>query len=197
MALLDLPLQGLNATKTFADIYPDSATFVAEYTGTSETFANPFPDVFDGDTTKMILLWSLLISRFMNSSIANYDESQFKYRLFSTIWQFAPAWQKKLDIQEKLRNLTDDEIVTGSKTISDHAYNPSTIVEGGPNPDDGIIDTINEQNKVRFVKSKIEGYSILWDMLRADVTNDFLAKFKSLFTVIVEPTTKLLYEGDD
>lgn len=196
MALLDLPLQGLNATKTFADIYPDSATFVSEYSKTSEDFQNPFPDVLETEET-IVLVWSLLTSRYMNSSIANYDETQFKFRLFSTIWQFAPAWLKRLDIQEKLRGLTEDDLITGSKTITDHAYNPSTIVEGGPNPDSGIIDTINEQNKVRFVKSKIEGYSLLWEMLRADVTNDFLAKFKSLFTVIVEPTTKLLYEGDN
>lgn len=197
MALLDLPLQGLNATQTFADIYPDSDTFLKEYNATSETFKNPFPDVFSGDASKVVILWSLLTSRYMNSSISNYDETQFKYRLFSIIWQFAPAWQKKLDIQEKLRNLTDDEIITGSKTISDHAFNPSTEVEGGPNPDSGIIETINEQNKVRLVKSKLEGYSILWDILKNDVTNDFLAKFKTLFTVIVEPTTKLLYEGDE
>lgn len=196
MALLDLPLQGLNATKTFADIYPDSATFVSEYSKTSEDFKNPFPDVLETEET-IVLVWSLLTSRYMNSSIANYDETQFKFRLFSTIWQFAPAWLKRLDIQEKLRGLTEDDLITGSKTITDHAYNPSTIVEGGPNPDSGIIDTINEQNKVRFVKSKIEGYSLLWEMLRADVTNDFLAKFKSLFTIIVEPTTKLLYEGDN
>ena len=197
MALLNLPLQGLNATQTFADIYPDSDTFLNEYNATSETFKNPFPDVFNGDISKVVLLWSLLTSRYMNSSIANFDETQFKYRLFSTIWQFAPAWQKKLDLQEKIRNLTEDEIVTGSKTISDHAFNPSTEVEGGPNPDSGIIETINEQNKVRFVKSKLEGYSSLWDILRNDVTNDFLAKFKTLFTIVVEPTTKLLYEGDE
>ena len=90
---------------------------------------------------------------------------------------------KKLDIQDKLRKLTQDDIITGTKQINDHAFNPSTIVESGPNPDSGEIETTNEQTKTRYVKSKLEGYGNLWLLLTTDVTEEFINRFKYLFKV--------------
>ncbi len=48
----------------------------------------------------------------------------------------------------------------------------------------------NTKNK----RSKIEGYALVESLLKRDVTEEFLSKFKKLFRTIVEPELPLLYE---
>lgn len=194
MSRLDEFLLGGYDTQMFSDVYPDVATFIVDYKGTGD-FANGIPTTLDDND--ITLLYYLIVARYKNSHLINTDVSQFKYRLFSIIWQFAPTWKRKVEIQDSLRKLTEDELRTGSKQINDHAFNPSTIIEDGPNPDSGELKTVNEQTKSRWVKSKLEGYSYLWDILRNDVTTEFLNKFKQLFLQVVEPIKPLLYEGDN
>ena len=70
---------------------------------------------------------TLLLAEFANSTIANRDENQFKNRLYATIFRYGPTWEKRLDIQEKVRNLTEDEISTGMKQIINKAEHPGTL----------------------------------------------------------------------
>ncbi len=63
----DLDLFGTYLTKTFKDIFPDSTTFINEYSGTE--------DITD-DSLKVT--FRLLYARFGNSSITNMDENQWK-----------------------------------------------------------------------------------------------------------------------
>lgn len=125
------------STQNFSDLYPDVTTFMADYgtLGLPKTIS---------DQNAQILFY-LLYSRYGNSPIANYDENQFKVKLQATIWQFGPTWEKRLDIQDKLRKLTDSELSTGTMTtnvstgssegtssdtgssIKNHALNPGEI----------------------------------------------------------------------
>ena len=75
--------------------------------------ASGIPLKISDDNTKT-LYW-LLLAEFANSTIANADENQFKNRLNATIFRYGPTWEKRLEIQEKIRALTDDEIGTGVK----------------------------------------------------------------------------------
>lgn len=176
-------------TIKFNDIYPDVDTFTTEYNASA----------LKGGLTEdnITTLYYLLYSKYGNSNIANNDTTQWKYRLFAIIFQYGPAWQKKLDIQDKLRNLTETELLEGSKAINSHGYNPSTELEGGPNPNDYEIKTVNEQTSQKQQRSKLDAYGTLWDLLSNDVTEEFLAKFRKLFLVIVEPQLPLWYEGND
>ena len=114
---------------------------------------------------------------------------------FSTIFQFGPTWEKRLDIQSKLRGMNETDILTGSKQINDHAYNPSTE-PSGPNVVNGEITSVNEQSKIKYTKSKVDAYASLYAMLETDVTEDFLGRFKGLFLTIVEPEYPLWYITD-
>ncbi len=167
-------------TKTFKEVWQDATAFKNAFSTSPFAYIIPTTQV---DYTGVI--YALLMARYANSHIANKDEEQFKNKLFSTIYQYAPTWIKSMEVQSKLRALTEDELMTGTKQINDHAFNPSTEIEGAINPDSGEILTTNEQTKTRYVKSKMDGYAILMELLRRDVTEDFIGKFKRLFVVVL------------
>lgn len=173
-------------TRSFADVWGDADTFILEY--------GNFPV---GGLTNTGLqqediegLYYLLYARYGNSHAAYSDENQFKYAIYSTIWQYGPTWKKRLDIQDKLRKLTDDELLRGGKAIYNHSYNPSTAPS--TNTMEELL-TINDQNTTNYKKSKLEGYANLMALLETDVSEEFLAKFKKHFIKITAPDYPLYY----
>ena len=154
-------LFGSYRTKKFTDIYPTVDKFLEEYNGGDETlFKNAIPQTIT--ITSATTLYYILYAQFANSHISNFDETQFKYKLFSTIFMYGPSWEKRLDIQKKLRELTDDELITGTKMIYNHAYNP------GSEPSTGSLvelNFINEQNTNTAKRSKLDSYALLYGLL--------------------------------
>ena len=172
-------------TRKFADIWPSADAFIQDYQ------ASAIPQklkVADATT-----LYYLLYARYGNSSIANSDENQFKYKIFSTIYIGGATWAKKQEIQDKLREMTEDEILAGTKAINNHAFNPQTA------PTTNTVDEleyINEQNTTKYKKSKLDGYALLWAILNDGVTETFLREFRYHFLVVVEPQLPLWYVTD-
>lgn len=129
-------------TNLFCEIWDSSDSFLADYNNTGTEFTNQVPPVISQQNALMTYL--LLFSRYGNNPIANYDVNQFKNKIFTIIWQYGPAWEKRLSMQEDIRNLTLQEITQGTKTdwssegsqsqnnsgtdttINNHAFNPST-----------------------------------------------------------------------
>lgn len=175
-------LYGNFRSRTFTDIFEEYSKFEEAYN------SNGIPTTLDSATLKT--LYYLLYARYGNSHIASSDENQFKYKLFSIIFMYGPTWQKRLDIQEKLRNLKDDEILVGATAIYNSALNPSSAPTTQTLEE---INYINQQNTTKYKKSKLEAYAILSDLLKTDVTDAFIGKFKKLFLVIVEPELPLWY----
>ena len=169
----------------FTDVWDTASDFVTEYkdNGIQTTIS---------DQTATTLYY-LLYSRFGNSTIASSDTNRFKYDVWATIFSYGPTWEKRLEIQEKLRDLTDDELFTGATQIYNHAYNPGTA------PSTSTLDelpTINEQNTNKYKKAKMDGYAMLMSLLETDVTEVFLDKFKKLFLKVVQPEIPLWYVTD-
>ena len=129
-------------TNLFCEIWDSSESFLADYNNTGTDFTNQVPTTISQQNALMTYL--LLFSRYGNNPIANYDVTQFKNKIFTIIWQYGPAWEKRLKMQEDIRGLTLEEITAGTKTqwgsegtqsqtntgsdttINNHAYNPST-----------------------------------------------------------------------
>ena len=169
-------------TRKFADIWPSADAFIQDYQ------ASAIPQKLK--TADATTLYYLLYARYGNSSIANSDENQFKYKVFSTIYIGGATWAKKQEIQDKLREMTEDEILAGTKAINNHAYNPQTA----PTTDTvEELDYINEQNTTKYKKSKLDGYAMLWAILNDGVTEKFLREFRYHFLVVVEPQLPLWY----
>ena len=171
---------------TFSDVFSTADEFKAEYE--ASTLAT---DISKIKSENVNILYYLLYARYGNSVIASFDENQFKYKVFSIIFQYGPSWERKLEAQKVIRGLSEDELVLGTKRINNRSYNPSTP----PAPDEELS-TINEQYTDRWKKSKLEGYASLLALLETDVTEEFIAKFKKLFITIVEPNMPLWYESE-
>ena len=169
-------------TKKFTDFYQNAQDFVNDY------HLCGIPSTITDDTATT--LYYLLYARYGNSHIINSDENQFKYKMFSIIFQYGPTWEKRLDIQNKLRNLTEDELMRGTKAIYNTANNPGT------EPSTGSLEElpyINNQNTTGYKKSKMDAYANLLSLLDTDVTEDFIKKFGKLFITILEPREPLWY----
>ena len=181
------------STVLFTDIWDSAEDFKSDFQD------SPFNgSIKDGSVTgqpdNVSLVFYLLYARYGNNPIANLDETQWKFKIFSTIFQYGPSWEKRLDIQKKLRELSDADLLAGSKAIHNTALNPSTT------PSTSSLDEltyINSQNTTNYKKSKMEAYAQLWELINTDVTEDFLNKFKKCFKIFVSAEQPLLYVSDN
>jgi len=176
-----------DSTKIFTEIFEDYDDFI--YSWKESGF---YEDGLVKDENIKKIYFSLY-AKHANSAIANMDENQFKYKLFYIIFTAGPTWEKKLEIQKKLRNLDDEELLRGSKTIYNHSYNPSTMPSTSSLEE---LPTVNDQTTTNNKKSKIEGYALLLELLETDVTTEFISKFSNLFAKFVH-TRPVVYVSEE
>ena len=176
-------------TKLFSDIYSTAKEFLLDWQECG-LYTSELTD------ENVNILYYLLYAKYANNPIANLDEEQFKYKMWSIMFKEGGSWQKRLSMQKSLRSLTDDEIKAGSKAIYNHAYNPSSDPSTSSLSE---LSYINEQNTTNYKKSVMDAYQQLWDLLDTDVTSEFINKFKVCFKQFVVAENPLLYttEVDD
>lgn len=163
-------------TRTFTDIFPSIDTFLEEC-GNSK--------IEMPSTEILTKTYYLLYARYGNSTTSTLDENQWKYRLFSKIFQYAPSWVKRLELQEELRSLTMEQAREGTKAIHNHALNP------GVEPSTSSLEElpyIDAQNTTSYKKSAAEGVAIVSSLLAEDVTEIYIRRFQDLFISIARPT---------
>ena len=144
-------------TAIFTDIWSSAEEFKKDLN--ESAFKGCMQDgSVEGQKDNVSLLFYLLYAKYGNTPIANNDITQFKYKVFSVMYQYGPTWEKKTEIQEKLRNLTEAELLAGSKAIYNSALNPSTAPSTQTLEE---LNYINSQNTTNYKKSKMEAYSLL------------------------------------
>lgn len=174
----------------FTDVWDNADDFLAEYKDNGVT-------VTIGDDSAT-LLYYLLYARYGNSTIASSDVNQFKYKVFSTIFMYGPTWERRLEIQKAVRELTVEEVQVGGQAIYNTALNPNQA------PITSSLEAlkyISQQNTSNFKKSVVEAYGLILGLLETDVTEAFIGQFKKLFLTVVSPELPLWYvtqlQGDD
>lgn len=176
-------------TILFNDVWEDVDSFKEDLAD------SPFASCISTSSPDNVsLVYYLLYARYGNNPIANRDITQFKFKIFSILFQYGPSWEKRLDIQSKLRALTEDDIVKGSKAIYNTALNPSTAPSTQTLEE---LNYINSQNTTNYKKSKMDAYTQLWNLIQTDVTEEFLVKFRVCFKLFVSSERPLLYVSDD
>jgi len=138
------------------------------------------------------LIYWLLYSRYGNSTIASTDETRFKINLFTLMFQYAPAWLKRLEVQKSIRGLDlENDLRSGDESFVNNALNPQN------SPSNNVREAlpyINSQTVQTSKKSKIRALAEVWNALAMDVTEEFINKFKGLFIQVVTPNGPLLFE---
>ena len=182
-------------TRTFANIFPSFEEFKSSYEATSLVVPftpdyNPTdPEAKQGLTLKQ--LYYMLYAHYGNSHIAYSDENQFKYYMYSIIYQYAPTVIRKREIRCSLLKLSDAQLIEGGKAIYNSALNPGT------EPSVASLEEllyINSQNTTNYKKSMVEGLTGFLAVLDDDPIDSFIHKFKQLFIQVLSPDYPLLYE---
>ena len=172
---------------TFLEIFPTSSDFVSGYQS-SPLYINELTDANLG------VLYSLLVAKYGENPISNASEDLFKNKLYSVIYKYGPTWNKKLDLQKKLRALTDTELMLGTTAIYNRASNPesepttSTLEE---------LPYVNDQNTQKFKRNKSQAYAELYTILRDDITETFINQFRYCFRNIVAGDWVWVEEPDE
>lgn len=146
----------------------------------------------NGSGATATTLYYLLRARYSNSHINSYDPYQWRLKLFTIIFQYGPTWARRMQIQYSLRNMTDDELTKGNINIFNNAANPDTE----PTTETWqTLNGINSQSATLKKRGKLDALAYLDDMLRTDLTGEFLDRFKRLFLQVESPQAPLVYPG--
>lgn len=139
----------------------------------------------------MTTLYYLLWARYASSHIRSDYPQQWKMKLMMTVFEYGPTWSKRLEIQEKVRNMSDDEIQKGTIMTYNSAMNP----DGAPTTETwDTLQGINSQNKNLYQRGKLDSYAYIDQILKTDVTREFIEKFKKFFDIMASPGMKLDYD---
>ena len=186
-------------TKLFSEIWDSASDFSSDYKtcelydATSASALNN--SLSDANITK---LYYLLYARYGNNPITNLDENQFKYKVFSIIFEYGPNWQKELDIQNTLRGMTADQLQEGQFAIYNQAAHDATAPGTDTTAELGYI---NNQNTSRLKKGRLNAYNDLLLLLKRDVTKEFIDRFAICFKkfLFTKPTIYVtdLEEGEE
>lgn len=178
-------LGGEYCNPSFPEVFKSPDEFVEAYRGCG------IPPLIKDESART--LYYLIYSKFGQTPIKSNDPNLFAYRVFQTIFQFAPAWEKKLEIQAEIRKLSleaGSELFKGGKVVYNHAYHDSSA----PSTDTlEELNFIDSQNTSNYKKSMPEGYAILQNILADDVTSSLLNKFTPLFSQWLKPDTNIIF----
>lgn len=180
-------LYGNYRTRIFSDVFDSEEVFLEQWNDTPFSAATASETNFQENFN---LIFYLLYARYGNSSIASSDENQFKYKLFSMVFQYGPAWAKELQIQKEIRSRNVEDFQLGTKNITNNAQNPSSA------PSTSTLEEllyINQQNTSTTKRSIADGYALMLSLLKEDVTETFIKRFQKLFLTVVEPQSPLWY----
>ena len=166
-------------TRTFQDILPDSASLwsfmdKSIYKG------------YLGNDAQIIcsLTYAMLSAMHKNDFIKQQDETRFVEMVLTRIFQYAPAWYKRLKLQQYLigLELTDADLLYASKVWYNQAmYNGSSIAVTGDNE---LLTAINAQNQTHYKRGKIEALQTLAGLLATDVSEEYIHVFDDLFSQV-------------
>ncbi len=179
-------------TLTFSQVWGSYTKFKDDYDALIVGFAE---DTTPVTSNELQTIFYLLYAKYGNNPISNSDVDQFKMKVISIIYAYGPTWSRRNAIQKTLRNLQESDLLIGAKQIYNNALNPSS------EPSTSTLEEltyINSQNTANYKKSKMEAYSILWNLLHTDVTEEFISRFKKCFAIFVDKMRVPFYiENDD
>lgn len=179
-------------TRTFAEIFPEFKEFAQEYNRTPLKVEFTTEGAEKGLTLEQF--YYMMYAHYGNSHIAYSDENQFKYYMYSIMYQHGPTVIRKREIREKLLGMSFEELTSGGKTIYNHAMNPNTA------PSTSTIEellTINDQNTANYKKAMVTGLTDFLDVISNDPVDSFIHKFKRLFIQVLAPDYPLYYVTEE
>lgn len=182
----DEAFEGFPLFYKFEEIWESAAAFVDAYHNQS------LPQELGDDT--ITTLYYLLYGRYGSDCISGTNIRQWEYRFWGMVFQYGPAWEKRLQVQKRVRELSEDDLRDGDLSLNNLAYNPGTVPETTTTE---VLKGIAQQNAGIKKRSILGGYSMLESLLATDVSEEFLEHFKDLFKPLLYSGMPYLYEGGE
>ena len=182
----DEAFEGFPLFYKFEDIWESSTAFVNAYHNQS------LPQELKDET--ITTLYYLLYGRYGSDCISGTNVRQWEYRFWGMVFQYGPAWEKRLEVQKRVRELSEDDLRDGDLSLNNLAYNPGTAPETTSTE---VLTGIAQQNAGIKKRSILGGYSMLESLLATDVSEEFLEHVKDLFKPLLYSGVPYLYEGGE
>ena len=180
----DEAFEGFPQFYKFEELWESSTAFLDAYHNQS------LPQELKDET--ITTLYYLLYGRYGSDCISGTNVRQWEYRFWGMVFQYGPAWEKRLEVQKRVRELSEDDLRDGDLSLNNLAYNPGT--EPATTSTE-VLKGIAQQNAGIKKRSILGGYSMLESLLATDVSEEFLEHFKDLFKPLLYSGVPYLYEG--
>lgn len=176
-------------TMTLADIFPKFADLSTFYTQTG--LPNRFLDYQDYN---LETAYFMLMSEFASAHIKSTSVDLFKLRFAKLLFEYVPVWQREMYFQSKLLTMSDEELIKGSRTVHNHANHPGSVPSTASLEELTYIDNQTTSNYVKNVPEAIREhiYSINYNP-----TEEFINKFRGLFSDVMYSSTTHYYESEE
>lgn len=175
-------------TATFSEIWPNIETWMTDY----NRFKESIQLISIKNERTIQTVYYLLSSEYAFSHhIGSRD--QFRLMMFARVLEYAPYYERELEIQTDLMQMNIESLQQGSKAIYNQALNPGSV------PSSQALDElqyINQQNVTNYKKSRPEAYAILLSLMNKNLSKDFVEKFRNLFIKVCYPNYPLYYAND-
>lgn len=180
---------GYYSTESFSDRFSNYQEFKRKYD------ESPMEDRLIHDegygAYQLDTIYALLASRYWADHMKSNNGDMFELRLFQIIWQHGPKWQRDMKLYDKVRNLTEDEMSIGSKSIHNHAQHPDTAPD---NDSVKALPFIDSQNVTTYIKSPRDRNIDILELENSEITENFISRFSILFRDILYPAGAQYFE---
>ena len=177
-----------SATSRFTEVFTSVDTFITSFR------ESPLNDANLTDETLKKVFYEL-VARYGDSYFKSTNDYRNKLKTFSILSNEGVVYQKKLEIQKNLINLTLQELMDDGVSISNYAENPgdeaTTTIDAYEGED--FLKYVNNQSVNKAKSNKLNAYKSQLYAIR-DVTTAFIERFSELFETILWSSYLPIYE---
>lgn len=182
-----MPIITPNSNVIFTDIWEEPSEMITD-------FRNSYLNKALFTDASLGILFTQLYAKHGSDHIRYSDAEQWKYAVFSIIYNEGMRWQVSRLKQDELEALTEDEILYGGKVVNNATQNPSTSDQDMADTEG--LPTIDVQNASINVMNKVVAFTGYLNSLK-DVTTEFINKFDKLFSVVVTNPGRVMYVTEE
>lgn len=169
-------------TKTFYEQYPNVDKFVEMW--------NVSPFKIDTISQEEIRnMYYQLVSEYMVSHFAFIEPLQIDLQVAKTIYNYYPNLKKKLDLQDQILKMTEEDLADGNTAINSSMSNPDT---DEISPSDATLPYTASKSIQTRKYSKPDRYTRQYNLIVDGLYDLYIKRFKSLFLTLIVGTNNLL-----
>lgn len=184
----------VNSTSTPEDLWQTTDMFYNDF------MASPFSGDVDNNLYNRAdldkVFWHLM-SKYDESHYSYKSDDKCKLKTFHVIHQYLPTYLKRIELQERIRNMTDQDLFDSGKQVVKSANTPDVEEDMNSLSTPQYTDNIQVQNRQ---SAKLLAIQQQYGSILDNVWDEFIDKFAFLFKKFMFIPYDYIYineEGDE